>query len=81
MAFDASKDKTLFEKKMSSGDGAVTVAICQYDGGEMKIQISRFYQEKWVKLGRLNRVEAKFVADAINELLTILAGAQASVKA
>jgi hypothetical protein len=60
---------------MNSGDGAITVSICQYDGGEKKIQISRYYRDKWTKLGRMNRVEARFVADAVNDFLLILEAA------
>jgi hypothetical protein len=68
MAFDMSKDKTLAMKAI----GEIEVKLCQYNGGEPKIQITRFEQKGdtrvYGKLGRMTVAEARSAAEMVMEV-------------
>lgn len=69
------KDKDVVINTVSSGsDKGVDVSICQYDGGEMKIQLSRWYtdehgEKKFAKLGRLRIGELDFIIFAYQDMM------------
>jgi hypothetical protein len=71
MAYDASKDVTLAE--IENEDLGLCVHASQYNGGEVKVGIQRFYikngERKWSKLGRLTLREAGFVNASIADLM------------
>jgi len=68
MAFDASKDKTLAVKSF----GEIEVKLCSYNGGEAKVQVTRFEQKGdtrvYGKLGRMTVAEARAAAELIVEV-------------
>jgi hypothetical protein len=74
--YDASKDKVL-EKQVAceSDKDQLEVSICQYGGGEKKIQINRLVFNKkdgayvHAKLGRLTFDEWEAVSKAVNSLI------------
>jgi hypothetical protein len=68
MAYDASKDKVLLTKS----ENDISVSLCQYNGGEVKLQISRTYRGEWTKLGRLTIGEAMFVYATMAELMLLM---------
>ena len=75
MAFDPTKDKLIKSQEFAaSKDGQfIEVKLVSYDGGDEKIQITRFdapegEERKFLKLGRLTLDEARSVRDAITEL-------------
>ena len=62
--FDETKDKELWsrESEFSDGKGGYKIAVYSYDGGEAKIQITKFYmkdgQKQYKTMGRLNKAWA-----------------------
>jgi len=77
MAFDKSKDKTLFEKTASCGMFNILVAVHSYDGGEMKLQISRQRPQEqgepqFAKLGRMSLGEIEETLPLINEAIEFM---------
>ena len=76
MVFDPEKDKTIDERVVAaSRDGQfIEVKKVSYDGGDEKIQLTRFSVKSdgetrsYLKLGRLSLDEAVLVKDAIEEL-------------
>lgn len=70
--FDATKDKVLAVRT----SGTVEVKICQYNGGEVKVQVTRFEQKGdtkiYGKLGRMTIDEARDVADMITQVTATL---------
>jgi hypothetical protein len=79
MAYDPSLNVTLVEKEVYADDKtAISLTADQYNGGEIKIQISRTYIKRdgsrsFRKLGRLTMVEAGAVAQAMPEFLITVA--------
>jgi hypothetical protein len=75
MAYDKSLDATLVTKEVFADDKtAVLMSAHSYNGGEVKIQLSREYIKRdgtrsFRKLGRLSMVEASAVAQAMPEFL------------
>lgn len=66
MAFDPSKDKVIAKRTQDD----LEVSVCSYNNGPAKIQISRYYRDEWIKLGRLSFDEAAWVVKAIQELMS-----------
>jgi hypothetical protein len=71
MAYDSSKDKTLASAVACEGKaGRITVSVCQYNGGDKKIQISRDLPgDKFAKLGRMTIEEMDAVIKAYPAVL------------
>ena len=77
MAYDASKDKVLWEESVEGDKSTeIVVAVRQYEGSDPKVQISRRYftqagEGKFKKLGRLSKEEVEklveFLPNALNE--------------
>ena len=71
MAYDAGKDKVLAVRT----SGTVEVKLCQYNGGEIKVQVTRFEQKGdtrvYGKLGRMTLDEAREVAEAIDNITAL----------
>lgn len=79
MGYDESKDKLLklFERIKSDGSGSLLVALMQYNGGDVKLQISRSYEKKngetgYGKMGRLSQDEVKFLLDSGEEIVNLM---------
>jgi truncated hemoglobin YjbI len=74
MAFDPNLDQRLFEKSVEFEKSKITVAICSYNEGTKKMQISRENKNaagelKFAKLGRMTEEEAKAVLPLMQEAL------------
>jgi len=75
MAFDPNLDKKLFEETKEFETSRITVAVCQYNEGEKKLQISRENRKKdsldwqFAKLGRMFKDEAEAVLPMMQKAL------------
>lgn len=82
--FDATKDKTLAEKTvLDTGDTRLTVAVKQYNGGQIKVSIDRTIKTKggawkFAKLRRLAADEVLPVCEGLTWASTTLAAAAAA---
>ena len=70
MPYDKSLDVESFKQSKEFGDNRITIGVFSYNGGEKKLQLSRETKtanEEWqfVKLGRLNKQEAKEIIPII----------------
>jgi len=76
MAFDKTKDKTIFEKEAEFLSTHIIVSVKQYDGGAPKLQIGRknFKEDRssFAKLGRLSLEEINDTLPIINEAIEIM---------
>lgn len=66
MAFDPNLDQKLFSETKDFEKTRITVAVCQYNEGEKKLQLSRensTQDDEWrfAKLGRLNKAEVEAI--------------------
>ena len=76
MAFDASKDEKL-DSRVVEGDNDtfIELSLVRYDGGDVKVQLSRYTEDdetkerKYRRLGRLTIREARAIPGAIGSLL------------
>lgn len=68
--FDPTKDVQLaeWERPHSSGDSTLVAAVCQYNGGAKKLQLSREYNGDWRKLGRMTIGELEWLEDLLPEI-------------
>jgi len=62
MAYDSSKDVELGSWSLDGKHNTLEVAVMQYNGGEAKVSLQRFFVKKngdrqWTKLGRLTMDE------------------------
>lgn len=74
MPFDPNLDQRLFEKSVEFEKTKITVAICSYNEGVKKMQISRENKNvagelKFAKLGRMTQEEAEAVLPMMKEAL------------
>lgn len=79
MGYDESKDKLLklFERIKTDGSGSLLAAVMQYNGGEVKLQLSRTYEKKngetgYAKSGRLSQDEVQFLLNHGEEILSLM---------
>lgn len=74
MAYDSTKDKTLWEEALSVDDeNEIRVVVMQYNGGEPKIQLNRMEGKGFRKFGRMT-------ADECVRLLPLLTRAAKAIK-
>ncbi len=84
MTWEASKDVTLASKTVvDTESNRITVAVKQYDGGEVKVSIDRAVKTKkgewkFAKLRRLKADEVKPVAEGLAWACTTLAATEAA---
>lgn len=82
--YESSKDATLASKTMVDTDATrITVAVKQYDGGEVKVSIDRSVKTKkgawkFAKLRRLTADEVQPVAEGLTWACTTLAATEAA---
>lgn len=74
MPFDPNLDKKLFSEAKEFETTRITVAVCQYNEGEKKLQISRENRNqdgewKFAKLGRLFKDEAEAIIPLMQKAL------------
>lgn len=78
MPYDKTKDKVLWETTFEHGsnNSVLCLAVCQYNGGDKKVQITRKVERNgepsFSKMGRLSAAEYAFVAKSwakVNEIL------------
>jgi len=74
MPFDANLDKKLFSETKELELTRITVAVCQYNEGEKKLQISRENRNqdgewKFAKLGRMFKDEVEAVLPLLPKAL------------
>ncbi len=74
MPFDQNLDKKLFSEAKEFETTRITVAVCQYNEGEKKLQISRENRNqdgewKFAKLGRLFKDEAEAIIPLMQKAL------------
>ncbi|MFH1323618.1 MAG: hypothetical protein ABIH64_00065 [Nanoarchaeota archaeon] len=74
MAFDPNLDKKLFSEVKEFETTRITVAVCQYNDGEKKMQLSRENRNKdgewnFAKLGRLFKDEAEAIMPLMQKAL------------
>lgn len=80
MAFDKSKDKTLWEKKIEGENDTLMVSVMCYNDGVKKLQIGpRTYEKKngemgFRKAGRITVEELKEILACQEEILKIIEG-------
>ena len=74
MAFDPNLDKKLFSETKEFEMTRITVAVCQYNEGEKKLQMSRENRSqegewRFAKLGRLFKDEAEAIIPLMQKAL------------
>ena len=74
MAYEPSKDKELWIKRVESGDFYFDIKVMQYDDGDKKLQINKYkvedgYPDKWQKVGRYTKQELEILLPAIKEAM------------
>lgn len=74
MPFDPNLDKKLFSETKELELTRITVAVCQYNEGEKKLQISRENRSqegewRFAKLGRLFKDEAEAIIPLMQKAL------------
>lgn len=69
MAYDADKDCKLLTRFVEADRGKIMITICSYDDGELKIQLSRKFETRFNKLGRMTFDEAGRLADALRDIV------------
>ena len=79
MAYDPSLNKTLVEVELNEGDTVLNASVEQYNGGEPKLQLTRFYVTKAGarrprKVGRMTVEEVEALAERLPELMKVLNG-------
>jgi hypothetical protein len=79
MAYDATKNVTLVEVELNEGDTVLNASVEQYNGGEPKLQLTRFYVTKAGarrprKVGRMTVEEVESLAKRLPELMRVLNG-------
>lgn len=79
MAYDPTLNVTLAETELFEGDTVLNASVEQYNGGEPKLQLTRFYVTKTGarrprKVGRMTVEEVEALAARLPELLKVLNG-------
>lgn len=74
MPFDPNLDKKLFSETKELEMTRITVAVCQYNEGEKKLQISRENRSqegewRFAKLGRMFKDEAEAIIPLMQKAL------------
>ena len=75
MAFDPNLDKKLFSEVKEWEMTRITVAVCQYNEGIQKLQISRENRKKdsvdwqFAKLGRMIKEEAEAILPLVKKAI------------
>jgi hypothetical protein len=79
MAYDPTLNETLMEVELNEGDTVLTASVEQYNGGEPKLQLTRFYVTKAGarrprKVGRLTVEEVEALTARLPEIMRVLNG-------
>ena len=77
MAYEESKDKLIKLFELKQEKSSLLCSIFSYDGGELKIGLTRSYEKKdgtvgYSSSGRLSIDDMMFLRENIDEIITIM---------